>query len=68
MRSTSEAASDVVGLAMNKINPGETGYFTLSEKDKSSPDSYNEEAQEKLWKKTLEWGSVNTENCTLKGI
>ncbi|PLB55667.1 NAD(P)-binding protein [Aspergillus steynii IBT 23096] len=66
MRTTGEAAADVVGLAINTISPGETGYFTLSKKDKSSTDSYNEDVQDKLWKKTLEWGSITKENSPLK--
>ncbi|KAH8427559.1 uncharacterized protein LDX57_005273 [Aspergillus melleus] len=68
MRSAGEAAADIVGLATGKINPGEGGYFTLSKKDKSSSDSYNEEVQEKLWKKTLEWGGINRANSALKDI
>ena len=68
MRSAGEAASDVVGLATNQINPGESGYFTLSKKDKSSTDSYDEAVQDKLWKKTLEWGSINEQNSAIKGV
>ena len=68
MRSAGEAAADIVGFVTSKISPGEGGYFTLSRKDKSSTDSYNEEVQEKLWKKTLEWGGINGENSALKNI
>ncbi|GAD94144.1 short-chain dehydrogenase [Paecilomyces variotii No. 5] len=54
MRTSREAAADIVEFATNTASPGERGYFTLSKKDVSSPDSFDEEKQEKLWQKILE--------------
>jgi hypothetical protein len=61
MRTVAVAAADIVKLATNEASPDERGYFSLLEKEDSSPDSLNRESQEQLWRKTLEWtGLVNS--------
>lgn len=51
MRTAAAAGADVVDLATNEAYPGERAYFTLLGKDDSSPESMNEEKQQKLWEK-----------------
>lgn len=65
MRVAAEAGIDAAELATNKAYPGERGYFTLLEKDISAPDSMNEETQQKLWVKSLEWARITRENTAL---
>ncbi|KAL1863229.1 hypothetical protein Plec18170_000059 [Paecilomyces lecythidis] len=67
MRTSREAAADIVEFATNTASPGERGYFTLLNKDVSSPDSLNEGNQQKLWRKTLEWARITKENSALQG-
>ncbi|KAF7594714.1 hypothetical protein BBP40_008607 [Aspergillus hancockii] len=67
MRTSAEAAADIVGFATNTASPGERGYFTLSKKDASSPDSLNEKKQQELWRTSLEWARITKENTALKG-
>ena len=66
MRTSAAAGIDVVELATNHASPGERGFFTLLEKDSSSPESQDEEKQQKLWTKTLEWSQISRENTALK--
>lgn len=65
MRTAATAGVDVADLATNKAHPGDRGYFTLLEKDVSAPDSMDEETQQKLWVKTLEWAGITRENTAL---
>lgn len=65
MRTAAKAGVDVIDLATNKAHPGDRGYFTLLEKDVSAPDSMDEEKQQKLWVKSMEWGGINRENTAL---
>ncbi|KAI0145353.1 NAD(P)-binding protein [Xylariaceae sp. FL1272] len=57
MQSAADAAGDVVDLVCNSAER-EGGFYTLTNKTDSSPDSYNEEVQEKLWRHTLEWVGI----------
>lgn len=59
LRTTAEAAADVVELATGKAHPAERGYFTLLKKDESSPDSKDEDKQQVLWDKTESWANTN---------
>ncbi|PWY91255.1 hypothetical protein BO70DRAFT_426140 [Aspergillus heteromorphus CBS 117.55] len=68
IRTSAEAAVDVVELAVNKTYAGETGFFTLLKKDDSSPESQDGEKQEKLWKKTLEWAKISPTDIALVGM
>jgi len=66
MRTAQEAGHDIAELATNTAFPGVRGYFTLLKQDESSPDSKNEDVQETIWKKTLEWTGINEEETGLK--
>ena len=65
MRTAAKAGVDVVDLATNKAHPGDRGYFTLLKKDVSAPDSMDEETQQKLWVKSMEWAGITRENTAL---
>ena len=65
MRTVAEAGADVVNLATNNAHPNDRGYFTLLKKDTSSPDSMEEETQQKLWSGTLEWARITPESTAL---
>ncbi|OTB09665.1 hypothetical protein M426DRAFT_256793 [Hypoxylon sp. CI-4A] len=65
-RSSAEAASDVVELAVNNTHPGERGYFTLLKKDASDSITMNERVQQRVWKKSLEWARITKDNTKLK--
>lgn len=65
MRTAAKAGIDVADLATNKAYPGERGYFTLLEKDVSAPDSMDEETQQTLWVKSMEWARITRENTAL---
>ena len=65
MRVAAEAGADVVDLATNKAHPGDRGYFTLLKRDASAPASMEEETQQKLWIKTMEWTGIPRENTAL---
>jgi hypothetical protein len=66
MRTSAEAAADIVDFATNTTSPGERGYFTHSRKDDSSPDSLDQAKQDALWSKTIEWAGITGENTALK--
>ncbi|KAL3484393.1 NAD(P)-binding protein [Aspergillus germanicus] len=66
MRTSAEAAADIVEFATNTASPGERGYFTLSRKDDSSPASLDQAKQNALWRKTIEWAGITGENTALK--
>ncbi|KAL2837569.1 hypothetical protein BJY01DRAFT_237816 [Aspergillus pseudoustus] len=66
LRTCAEAAADLVDFATNTTAPGERGYYTLSQKDVSSPDSLSEAKQEALWSKTIEWAGITSENTALQ--
>ncbi len=65
MRSAAKAGVDVADLATNKAHPGARGYFTFLNKDASSPDSMDEETQQKVWVKSMEWLGITRENTSL---
>jgi hypothetical protein len=66
MRTSAEAAADIVDFATNTTSPGERGYYTLSQKDTSSPGSLDQTKQDALWSKTIEWAGITGENTALK--
>ncbi len=65
MRSAAKAGVDVADLATNEAHPGARGYFTFLNKDASSPDSMDEETQQKLWVKSMEWLGITREKTAL---
>ncbi|KAL3440973.1 NAD(P)-binding protein [Aspergillus insuetus] len=66
MRTSAEAAADIVDFATNTTSAGERGYYTLSQKDESSPDSLDKAKQAAIWSKTIEWAGITGENTALK--
>lgn len=66
MRTAALAAVDVIQLAVDPAYSGERGFFTLLQKDQSSPDSQDEGKQQSLWSKTLEWAKITRDNTALK--
>ncbi|KAL8776380.1 MAG: hypothetical protein Q9213_008296 [Squamulea squamosa] len=68
MRTSAAAGADVVQLATNEAFPGERGYFTMLKKDESSPESLDEEKQQRLWVKSAEWAGVRKGDTVLKAL
>ncbi|KAI1391009.1 NAD(P)-binding protein [Hypoxylon trugodes] len=66
LRSAAPAGVDVIELAISPTYAGQQGFFTLLQKDESSPESNNEVKQESLWKQTLQWAQVTQENTALR--
>ncbi|KAI1463400.1 NAD(P)-binding protein [Daldinia caldariorum] len=67
-RTAADAGIDVVDLATNNVHPGERGYLLTLKKEPSSPDSYNEDTQEKLWVKSAEWAKITKEDTAISII
>ncbi|KAL8695590.1 MAG: hypothetical protein Q9224_003323 [Gallowayella concinna] len=65
MRTSADAGNDVIDLATKNVHAQERGYFTLLKHDVSAPDSLNEETQQRLWKKTLQWARITRGNTAL---
>ncbi|KUI73734.1 Retinol dehydrogenase 13 [Cytospora mali] len=65
IRTSAEAGKDVARLAINEASPDERGYFTLLEKDESSPDSLNEQKQEQLWLQSAQWVGITAQDTAL---
>ena len=58
MRTSSDASKDVADLAIGKVHSGTRGFLTLLHLEESSPESKNEDKQQILWDKTLEWAKI----------
>ncbi|KAI1774388.1 NAD(P)-binding protein [Hypoxylon cercidicola] len=67
MRTAADAGVDAIELATNKAYPGERGYLKLLKRAPSSPDSMNEDKQEKVWAKSAGWAKITKENTALAG-
>ncbi|KAI0835838.1 NAD(P)-binding protein [Hypoxylon sp. FL0890] len=65
LRTTAEAGVDVIELATNNAYPGERGYVKQLKREPSSPDSLNEDKQQKLWVKSAEWAKITKDNTAL---
>lgn len=65
MRSAKDAGVDVVELAIGEDFKHAEGYYTLRRKDESSAESRDEQKQEALWRKTIEWGGISREDTVL---
>jgi hypothetical protein len=65
-RSSAEAGVDVAELAVGKAHPGERGYFTLLKKDESDLITMDQDLQQRVWKKSLEWAKITKDNTALK--
>ena len=66
MRTSAEAGSDIISFATNEVYPNERGYFTMLEKDESSPDSRDQEKQQALFQKSVEWAKVKSVDTAIK--
>ncbi|KAF2657850.1 putative short-chain dehydrogenase [Lophiostoma macrostomum CBS 122681] len=66
LRRSAPAGVDVIELSVNAKYVDKRAYYTMSQESESSPDSKDEEKQEKLWNKTLEWAKITSEKTTLK--
>ncbi|KAM7201093.1 short-chain dehydrogenase [Rhypophila sp. PSN 637] len=60
-RKSEAAGVDVMELALDHVEPGERGFFTMAKKDVSSPDSLDGGNQDRIWKKTLVWLGLTSE-------
>ncbi|KAI2464740.1 NAD(P)-binding protein [Annulohypoxylon bovei var. microspora] len=67
MRTGADSGVDAIELALDRVHPGDRGYFELLEKDESSPESRDESKQEKLWIKSAEWARISKNNTALQG-
>ncbi|KAH8590935.1 hypothetical protein B0O99DRAFT_598714 [Bisporella sp. PMI_857] len=65
-RTSAEAGVDVAELAANRAHPNERGYFNLLKKDKSAPQSLEEEVQQRLWVKSTEWANITKRDTALE--
>jgi hypothetical protein len=65
IRRSSEAAKDIVDLAVGQAYAGQEGHFLINNKADSSPESKDEEAQAALWAKSLEWCKLKQKDTVL---
>jgi hypothetical protein len=68
LRTAVAAGPDVAELTLNPEYIGQRGFYTLLQKDESSPDSQDESIQGRLWAQTLEWAKISNGNTALKNI
>lgn len=61
MRTSADAAKDVVRLATEDAYPGERGYFILLERSEPPPGSMDTRKAEELWKISAKWAGVSTQ-------
>ena len=66
LRTAAPCGVDVVELTLNPDFSGERGFYTLREKDVSSPDSQDMEKQEALWSETLKWVGITKDDTSLE--
>ncbi|ORY13625.1 hypothetical protein BCR34DRAFT_561833 [Clohesyomyces aquaticus] len=65
-RRSADAAKDVIDLALDQKYVGQDGYFMGTSKGESSTQSRNEDMQQRLWDKSLEWSRISTGDTVLK--
>ncbi|KAK2777654.1 hypothetical protein FQN52_003020 [Onygenales sp. PD_12] len=68
IRTSEISGIDVIEFATNKASTGERGYFCLAKRDPGPERSLDQEVQERLWVKSLEWAGVTGENSALEGV
>ncbi|KAH8650662.1 putative short-chain dehydrogenase [Tricladium varicosporioides] len=66
LRTAAPAGVDVVNLALSPEYAGERGFFTLLNKDQSSPESQDQKKQASLWAQTLKWAKITKDNTALQ--
>ncbi|KAI9649299.1 hypothetical protein NHQ30_001871 [Ciborinia camelliae] len=65
LRSTKDAAVDLVEIAIGEEFRGESGYYTMLNRDECSPETRDEEKQVAVWRKSLEWAGVKSGDMVL---
>ncbi|KAI1853499.1 hypothetical protein JX266_001483 [Neoarthrinium moseri] len=65
IRPAAPAGVDVVDIALDPKFAAERGFFTLLQKDESSPESRDEQTQSRLWTQTLTWAKINKDNTLI---
>lgn len=65
LRTAAPTGVDVAELALNPKYAGERGFYTLLEKDQSSPQSRDENTQSRLWNQTLKWANITQDDTEL---
>ncbi|KAI1876645.1 hypothetical protein JX265_004171 [Neoarthrinium moseri] len=65
IRPAAPAGVDVVDIALDPKFAAERGFFTLLQKDESSPESRDEQTQSRLWTQTLTWVKINKDNTLI---
>lgn len=68
MRGVAEVGPVLMDLAVQKIHPGERGYFEFNVKTESSPYSQDETKQDLIWEKTLQWTGLAQEEIDVLAI
>lgn len=66
LRTAAPAGADVAELALNDKYVGERGFYTLLNKDESSPESQDKQKQSSLWAQTLSWAKISSSNTKLQ--
>lgn len=66
LRTTTLAAQDLIEMAVGDEYRHAEGYYVMSSQDESSPESRDEEKQEMVWKKSLEWAGISPDQTVLK--
>jgi hypothetical protein len=65
IRRTTDAAKDLIDLAIGPRYAGQEGYFVMSQKAESSHASQDEQMQRALWHKSLEWAGISQDDTIL---
>ncbi|EPE30918.1 NAD(P)-binding Rossmann-fold containing protein [Glarea lozoyensis ATCC 20868] len=66
LRKSAPAGVDVAEMTFSADFAGKRGFYTLLDKDESSPDSQDREKQERLWAQTLKWAKITKDNTVLQ--
>lgn len=66
LRTAAPAGADVAELALNPKYAGERGFYTLLERDQSSPESQDKNKQSRLWMQTLVWARITKDSTKVQ--
>jgi hypothetical protein len=67
LRKSAPCGIDIVDLTLSPTYQGQRGFYTLTNKDESSPESQDPEIQSRLWAQTLTWAKISRGNTALQG-
>jgi len=65
MRTSGEAARDLVEMAVGEKFQGRKGHFVMNVQKDSSEASRDEKMQEMLWQKSVEWAKIGQDDTVL---